>query len=203
MSDSPLDQACARARDRLARDGDGHLPLGARQGVWTAMGPRGDAGARLRRTALAAACVAQTRPLWDARYPGNPLPGELLAVIGALVRGEVDPEEAEEMSEHGWNNAMYLAGEEPHPAVGVGLAAAQALGVALYDERFDADGLDEDRPDGDDPESFDASFYAAAAQAGGLPGDPDSDPARRRAFWEWWLDQASRPRSGPDPLAAL
>jgi hypothetical protein len=57
----------------------------------------------------------------------------------------------------------------------------------MYDEFFDADDLNPDREDGDDPESFDSAYYASVAAAQGQPTVSGSNSQLRLEFWKWWL----------------
>jgi hypothetical protein len=80
----------------------------------------------------------------------------------------------------------------PNPSFSyVGYSAAQALGVALYDEFFDSTQVNYTLIDSDiDEHEQDTAFYAACAAAGGPIWSPNTDSIKRRAFWEWWLMDA-------------
>ena len=208
MSERSVSALQTRALAEIDGDADRHLRLGVRQEVWAALGPRrgGEGpptGAHLRRLALAVAGVRRVLPLWDRRYPGNDLPSVALGAVGALLRGEIGVEEAQRVFDRCWGDAVHLAVDRPFPEVAAGFAAVQALGTAMYDEFFDPDSLDPARPDEDDPESHDSAYYAAVAEAGGMPGDPDADRERRREFWRWWLGEAVEPTVGVEDLKKL
>lgn len=170
------------------------LRLGWRQKIWADFGPRATPGNYLsvphrQRIELAVIGVRQVLPLWQQKYPDIDIPEVALSTVEAIIEagGEVDASDAfDEL----WGAVVHLSVERPFPEVAVGFAAVQALSTAMYDESFDADDLDPEREDGDDPESFDSAFYAAIAAAHGQPGVPDSDLQLRLEFWKWWLTGA-------------
>lgn len=172
-------------------DPNKHLRLGWRQKIWADFGPRATPGNYLsaphrQRIELAVAGIRHVLPLWEQRYPDSDIPEVALSTVEAIVEGgeEVDASDAfDEL----WGAVVHLSVERPFPEVAVGFAAVQALSTAMYDETFDADDLDPEREDGDDPESFDSAYYAAIAAAHGQPGVPGSDSQLRLEFWKWWL----------------
>lgn len=176
-----------QALKAVEADPNGHLRLGLREMIWAAFGPR-EANLSVphrQRIALAVAGVRHVLPLWQERYSDSDIPTVALAAIDAITQGESD--DASDTFDELWEAVMHLALERPFPEVAVGFAAVQALATAMYDQPFDADDLDPEREDGDDPESFDSAYYAAIAAAHGQPAVPGSDSQLRLEFWKWWL----------------
>ncbi len=163
------------ALQAVESDPNKHLRLGWRQKIWADLNAR-------QRTALAVIGVRHVLPLWRQRYPDSDIPDVALSTIDASEQAEIFDEL--------WGAVVHLSVEQPFPEVAVGFAAVQALSTAMYDESFDAEDLDSDREDGDDPESFDSAYYASIAAAHGQPGAPGSDPQLRLEFWKWWLTDA-------------
>lgn len=175
-------------------DPNKHLSLGWRQKIWADFGPRATPGNYLsvphrQRIELAVAGVRHVLPLWQQRYPDSDIPEDALSIVEAIVEGggEVDASEAFDAL---WGAVVHLSVERPFPEVAVGFAAVQTVSTAMYDESFDPDDLDPELEDGDDPESFDAAYYASIAAAHGQPADPGSDAQLRLEFWKWWLNDA-------------
>lgn len=69
----------------------------------------------------------------------------------------------------------------------IGFAATCALGVSLHDEPCVQEGAEAEPMD---IEEVDAAAWAAMAEAGGEVWNPAADPAKRLAFWEWYLTEA-------------
>ena len=177
-----------QALKAVEADPNGHLRLGLRQMIWAEFGPR-EANLSVphrQRIELAVAGVRHVLPLWQERYSDSDIPTVALAAIDAITQGESD--DASDTFDELWEAVMHLALERPFPEVAVGFAAVQALSTAMYDQPFDADDLDPEREDGDDPESFDSAYYAAIAAAHGQPAVPGSDSQLRLEFWKWWLN---------------
>ena len=176
-----------QALKAVEADPNGHLRLGLREMIWAEFGPR-EANLSVphrQRIELAVAGVRHVLPLWQERYSDSDIPAVALSAIDAITQGESG--DASDTFDELWEAVMHLALERPFPEVAVGFAAVQALSTAMYDQPFDADDLDPEREDGDDPESFDSAYYAAVAAAHGQPGVPGSDSQLRLEFWKWWL----------------
>jgi hypothetical protein len=186
-----LDEAVRRARDALARDGRGHLEVGARRAIWAALGGRDDRGRRAR-TALAISASEHVRSIWKASWPEDPLPERLVERARQVLSGAVDAQRAAGEADAAQNRLDALAAPGPDAsAVAAGYSAQRALFCALYDESFDPNAVDVQALDGDtQPDERDSSFFAAVACAGGPPWDPTSRNEERRVFWRWWLDEA-------------
>ncbi len=179
-----------QALQAVEADPNGGLRLGLREMIWAEFGPRATPetylnAAHRQRIALAVASVQRVLPLWEQRYPDSDIPAAALAAIEEVVQGADASDTFDEL----WDAVVHLATEQPFPEVAVGFAAVQALRTAMYDEFFDAEDLDREREDEDDPESLDSASYASMAAAHGPPSHPESDPHARREFWKWWLTQ--------------
>lgn len=208
MTEQSINQVRNKALAELEARPDHHLPLGMRQAVWNALGPRATGRNRLsaahrRRIALAFAAAERVRPIWDRQYPKSPLWKEVTTTIGRVVRGELDLKAALQRFDHFWAEITHLATSDPSPAISAGFAIVQVLSTAIVDERFDASAIDPRREDGDDPMDFDTAVYAEAAEAGGMPWDDQANPDLRRKFWRWWLDEAEKPSVDDATLYAL
>lgn len=186
-----LTEVQEQALAAVEADPNGHLRLGLREMIWAELGPRATSDTYLsvphqQRIALAVAGVQHVLPIWEQTYPDSDIPNLALAAIETITQGGDASDTFDEL----WEAVMELSLERPLPEIAVGFAAVQALRTAMYDEFFDADDLDLDREDGDDPESFDSAYYASIAAAHGRPEDSESDPQLRREFWKWWLTGA-------------
>jgi hypothetical protein len=186
-----LDASIEAARSDLESRADGQLIRGRRQAVLHALGD-GDYG-RAARARLARDAVRHVLPLWEAQRPGDGDPERLLDMVEPVLAGSVDEAEVREAAGKLWghvdNMVVTLGPEFPFH---VGYAASKALLAAMFDEPLDATDANPDRTDaGRDPRQLDTAFIASTAAADGSPWIPDSDPVRRRTFWEWWLGAAA------------
>ena len=175
----------------LARDGRGHLEVGARRAIWAALGGRDDSGRRAR-TILAISASEHVHPIWKAVWPEDPLPERLIDLARQLLLRAVDPQRASREADSAQNRLDALAARSlDAPAVAAGYSAHRALFCALYDEAFDPNDVDVDALDEDtQPDERDSSFLAAVACSGCPHWDPASRNEERRTFWLWWLGEA-------------
>jgi Immunity protein Imm5 len=181
-----------RAAAHVRADPRGALPLGRRETVYAALGPREgpDADdAHRRRARLAIGTCEHVLPLWEQDLPEDRSPRDVLALAAGVLDGATTPEDARSRAGRLWGrteNLTQLAGEPAR--LSVGFACAKAVEVAIGDEWFDPVRLDPQRDDGGDLFEVDTAFTAALAAAGGPPWSEDSDAEARREFWLWWLD---------------
>lgn len=175
------------------------LSLGYRQAIWAAMGPRQRPSAAVnpvgleRRTTLAVEATRHVLPIWQQRFPNDTTPQQILDEVDRLLDGQVTIQQATDDRGNFWEyfDELVYQDEDNTNAASVGTAAVQALSAAIFDEDFPANNIDYQRVDkGTDPYELDASFYAAAAYAGGAVWEETSSSAKRREFWEWWLNEA-------------
>ena len=193
-----LDQAVRRARDALARDGRGHLEVGARRAIWAELGGRDDGGRRARTT-LAISASERVHPIWKALWPDDPLPERLINLARQVLSGAVDTQRASRAADSAQNRLGALMARSPDAAaVAAGYAAHAALFCALYDESFDPNDVDVDALDGDtNPTS------ATPPSSPRLPAPAARPGIRRRATRSvaasgcgGWA-KPCRPRRGP------
>ena len=112
-----------------------------------------------------------------------------------IVSGRLPVLQARRLYEKGWlhmdnvSAELYDAGGHNQTAALAGYAACRALAVALYDETFSRSDTGAE-PHWSEPYLLDPAEHASAAYAGGHPGDPSSDPEKRRAYWLWYCRHA-------------
>jgi Immunity protein Imm5 len=188
---SDLSAQLAAARADVAARPDGQLIRGRRHAILRALGD-GDDG-RAIRARLARGAVLHVLPIWHAARPGDGDPERVLDMIDAALDGSVDETEVRRAAGELWgrvDNLTVTTG--PESPLHVGYAAAKALLAATFDEPLDSGDAEPDRTDaGCDPQQLDTAFIASTAAADGTPWMPESDPARRREFWEWWLNRVA------------
>jgi hypothetical protein len=168
---------------------DGHLPLPERRRVRAAWG-FGDEGRR-RRAALARRVAERVLPRFEAARPGDDRPRDLLALADAVLRGDVDREDAIVRAVGAGNDLYDLLDEGiDEPELNAAMAAVRVVGVAGWGEESEL--LDDPRDDEDgDPEMWETAFYASMVEAPSLPSlGVDEHVAPRRAFWRWYLSDA-------------
>lgn len=174
------------------------LKLGYRQAIWAELGTYGHIARSMdfighkRRTILAIFAARNVIPLWKHTWPADDRPSQLLTKAEWLMNGIEAVNEATEYGDRFWTWLEQSIGEyEDKTPLYVGASAVKALFVALQDEKFDPTDINFQRTDADvDVYDLDASYFAAAAYAHGSIWEPQADPAKRRAFWEWWLNEA-------------
>lgn len=170
----------------------GELPLPTRRQLKRLIKQFGNAAEGNRRLLrLSAACAKHSAPIWLAKFPGEPWPIELVQLIaeeierGGDVRTHVDHKMLGKLKTD-LDNKLLL-GEEYWPSVLAGFASwAVARDVPSHPVMNDGAASELEV----DPQEWDACFFASLAIAGGAVWDGAGDPVRRRAFWQWYLDEA-------------
>jgi len=181
------------AAEAVRNDSEHHLRLGWRQAIWTKIGPRegpSAESAKSRRAQLAAQSARKVLPIWIEYFGDDEVPKLALDTASAYCQKEITTENAKSVNDALWDRLLLHAQEKGSIAVAAGFSAVQALNVAIHDEFFDPRDMDLNRDDDNDPDVIDSAYYGAIAAAGGLPGDPASNPTSRLNFWVWWLKQA-------------
>ncbi len=194
----------AACRAALEANPDGHLEIGRRYHVYRGLGAPGNASAKpraighVRRTRLFCITSRKVLPTWEAAFPDDETPHELLHWVDRWLAGESLPTSLHGAVSDWWtylDNALTNHTDRDDPAVQAaimaGTAAAATLSAALKDVLL-LDGVDLDRRDVDyDPYELDPPWHACRAYLCG-PTTVTSEPEslRRKAFWEWWLDDA-------------
>lgn len=197
--DHAVERLIEHCRRELLGDPNHLLSFSSRRSLLKALGPlvldaRGygrelSAGKR-RRTELAWRAAMRSVSAWEQGY-GTLHAHSILDSVRAYLDGRATLESLEAQADafqgallhdQRGNAAAYLAGR----------AAAAAAWVAVGDEMLVPDagvtqaGLDHP----EDPDLWDAAFFAAGSTAGGIPGAPAFDRDAYREFWLWYLDQA-------------
>ena len=208
MSESSISRLRDLAIGVVEARTDHHLPLGMRQAIWSALGPRATRNTDLsiphrRRIALALASAEHVRPIWQRRFSNAPLWNDVVATIGGRVRGDLDMQAARERYDRYWDEVIHLADTDPLPPVAAGFAIVQVLSCVISDEQFDPTKIELRREDEDDPTDFDTAVWAETAEAGGFPLAENADADRRRSFWLWWLAEAASPTLDGSTLLEL
>jgi hypothetical protein len=191
--------ALREARSALDAASDGHLVLPVRKRVLVALGepqyePRGSGhgvvtvGLR-RRVGLYTRCTRKVLPLWHDVVESRD-PELMLELAEGYLAGTVSRDIAWRM-QNTFGGTLLNAGAALPPdkycVSYVGNVAVGTVLTALGDVYFDPEQssfLD------DDFDVYEASLFAMGAYAGELPWGDGSDPARRREFWTWWIDEA-------------
>jgi hypothetical protein len=176
------------------------LSLGHRRLIWSILGPRTDPSVTphvsdgyKRRVTLAIATMRKVLPRWEASFPDDRSPHQALQMAENLFASKCSRDDAYSM----WASLDYHYDDcmckqiEPWYVFGVGYGCVQALKTVIMDEHFYDNNFDLNLNDGDvDSDELDSSYHAALAWAEGNVWSPESDRAKRREFWLWWLDEA-------------
>jgi hypothetical protein len=183
--------ALQSAHHALEQDSTGALLRGQRELIWATFDDAAGLGKR-RRTELAIAATREVLADWHRAFADQDLPDALLALARRVLNGSANLADAARTRGDSWTKMENLMSSGPHAELAVvGLAAAQALSAALFDETFDPTAPRHERSDADvDPETHDASYLASVARSGGPPWAKGTSVAKRRAYWHWWLDKA-------------
>ena len=172
-------------------EASGSVSLPRRRAIWRAMtdvAPVFGFNIGHRRLVLLDILAVQSvMPLWHAALRSYESPVLMLRITLDIAFGRADPILTEKTRDSLYvdivENRIYAKGQEM--ALFVGHAAANTITKALFqgvpDENADVD--DEDL----DPESFELSMFAAAAEVGGLPWAEATNREKERAFWDWYL----------------
>ena len=172
------------------------LPLGHRHAGYAKLGPylgtSSDKTGHKRRTLLALLTAQHVLPIWERERAEDDTPRIILDKVYRILANQLDAAQVQDDVGRYWTYMDNVAFEtEGRAPVGAGLAALSALQVAISDEEFDPESINLNLTDEDvDAYDHDAVFPAAADYAGGPTWVPESDAAKRREFWHWWLKEA-------------
>lgn len=178
-----------------ALDAEGTLTLPRRRALWHALYPdttteQGRTTGHRRLVLLDILAVQHVLPIWHAVFADDDTPRAMLHLALDVAFDRIDPALAERRRDAAYvdivENRHYA--EDQQPALFAGHASVATVTTALHRAIPDTAATVDD-PDLD-PESFEPSFLAAAAAAGGLPWSPRTDPRKRHAFWSWYLETA-------------
>jgi hypothetical protein len=188
------------ARAALDHNQRGELVLSERKRVWSALGHRVMNGAKgalgighKRRAKLAIICARRVLPIWDRVFSEDREPERVLSVAQQYLDQQIEFRAAWNIQNSFWvkvENLMIPNLAEPN-IIEIGFATAKALSASLYDEVFDPNNIEPNITDHDlDPHDWDSAFFASCASAGGAVWQTESNDARRREFWDWYLRDA-------------
>jgi len=198
-----IDEALVAVKQHPLHD----LNLGYRHAIYSSLGElhtthhSPDTIGHKRRALLSISTVRHVLPFWEQARPMDTLPHRLLAIAEEVMDGKIDEIKAKQMladiDEGPWAymetiNYIALTENIENPSFSyAGFGAAHALGVALYDERFDPTHIDYNLLDNDvDEHQWDTAFYAAYAASNGAVWLENSEAIKRHTFWKWWLTEA-------------
>ena len=202
----------------MQTDPDHRLSHRRRGQIYDALGPLTEDSGRKARGWLAVMTAMRVLPIFQAAFPEDTLPQQLLDMAVSMVQGRGDEAAADELQEWGYNasgNAWgYDEAEMPWNADMAGSAAYHALKEARgqpplqhLDKVFKLGVVA--WPSGEQVtkypnpqaatqftdedmcqiENSDAAAVAAVAFACNA-GGPTCDPDKLREFWTWWLMEA-------------
>lgn len=184
-----LRQQLAHARAVLGRRDDGELPLPERQAIRERFGPyepvdgaQPPPGLR-RRVRLAELAARRVLPLWYADRPDDDEPERLLALAYDVLERRVDRDEARREAGRFLNRMQEL--EDLGDNAASAAEAARNVVRTAYAGDY-SDRAEEDSEEAIEPSEWDPTFMASLAAA----GYPDESVDKRRAYWEWYLDEA-------------
>lgn len=150
----------------------------------------------IRRTKLEVASAAKVASVWE-RLAKNDECRRMFDTVDQYFDGRLTWDSAWEISS-AFSGGLQNVASPPagqRAVVYAGYAARGSVATALKDAavaRLDAEGRDQD------DDTWDGHVYACAAYSGALPWNPDSDRAKRVAFWTWWLAIADKIAHDPD-----
>jgi hypothetical protein len=195
---SELSSHIESGKQELARNANGELILPFRKRIWRAMGPPPTEEQRKNRTSdglkrrakLAALCANHVLSVWIAAFRTSKQLDDALRAAGDYLAGRRDWDSVWKMKNDLWTKLDNLMNEgKTYDAVYAGYATAGAMNTALNDERMgDPTKSDQELDEQLDPFEWDASFYSSLAYSRGAPWEKQSDSARRREFWQWFLN---------------
>jgi hypothetical protein len=170
---------------------DGWLEMPARRrlraayGPWTPWGEPGwpDTGI-LRRAALLIACVERVLPIWEAAYPGDRRPHEVVDLTRAVLWKGASEEPLDELTESLHEVVDTLGGGRQGQDESVFWAAEAAWG--LQAAAFDGDLDPEFHPPDESEHVLDEPPVEACAGRA-LAG---YDPEGLRGYWRWYVTDA-------------
>lgn len=186
-----LEQAVQEGKATLARNSEGELSLPVRKKIWAAMGAKDDAG-KARRFKLAMSCAKQVMSIWERAFLDNKGPEQVLQAAQDYLDGELHESDLRNCISDFWTKLDDLIYEGEFLAeINAGFAAASAASIAVTDELFEEDKLEDSTLDEElDPYEWDAGYYASIAYSDSGTSDHTSESVLRRQFWSWYLNDA-------------
>jgi hypothetical protein len=179
------------AYEAMVRDPQHTLAPAYRQAIYQGISNFPNPHTSLARKWLAVLAAEHVVPIWKQVWPNDSLAIRMLDLANTALYEVSDQAgiraEAELAMEHLERLGNKLYGFTELDAFFAKTAAVQAVFEVLGIIPFDRLILAENETDEHlDPSASDTAKWAAYAYAGRLR-DPNADPAKRRAFWAWWL----------------
>lgn len=181
----------------LESDFHGHLPLPERLAIWKLLGSYSDRDAKaptigdLRRAELSLVAAADVIHIWNSTFD-NPIFDSLIEMCFKHLSKRSMAQEIDYKRRELTEYLQDLAFEEDQ--ISAFFAAESVLDSAtlvLGSRTFDPYAIEPNTQDEElDSDRWDSSYFAAAAFARGLLGDPQSNATKRREFWRWYLAEA-------------
>ncbi|VBB06148.1 immunity protein imm5 [Lucifera butyrica] len=178
----------------------GELVLPIRRKVWNKFGEYGakDAGKVIqtiglrRRAELDILCVKHVMNIWNSERPNDNRLIEILKMIDDYFNSNIGKDALRHIKNNFWTDCEEMLYEnESSMACYVGFATIGAVCTSYLDKSLVSDHIDSRVLDDElDPFSWDASYYAAIAYAGGASTEENSSIDKRREFWLWYLNEA-------------
>jgi Immunity protein Imm5 len=194
MTSPELAEQIAVAREAIRTSPHGELPLANRRRLRAAFGPwtvggahRYSAGWR-RRVRLAQLCAERALEHWRRDSPDDDRPQAMLRLADRVMAGEVTPAAAAQEAKASLAELNEEQDQQDKRATWAWFAAigvAAAAGAADYGDSLPPDTTDKDL----DPDALEPAYAASIAEAL-HPGTPGADDVRRRAYWQWYVDEA-------------
>ncbi len=186
---SDVDRAMEEALAALEAAPDGWLGLPERRRLREAMGPwtpayepGGPDAGLLRRAELHAAAARRALPVWEAAFPGDRRPHDLVASVLATLRSGWPPEGMSAEAASLESDLEQLAVEPGRQAAFNAGKAAVHLSAEAADGDLDPDLYPADTED----EDFDEPLVETLAAWALAEDDPDGT----REFWRWYITEA-------------
>jgi len=181
----------------LESDTRGHLPLPERLAIWKLLGSYSDRDTKaptigdLRRAELALIAAADLIHIWNSTFDKPDFDLLIEMCFMHLSKRSM----AQEIDQKRRELAEYLQdiefGEDQMPAFFSAESVLAAATLILGSRTFDPYAIEPNTEDEElDSDRWDSAYFAAAAFAGGLPGDPQSSATKRKEFWQWYLTEA-------------
>jgi Immunity protein Imm5 len=169
------------------------LSLPTRRTLWSELGSDVEVDRQalsLRRLArLDILCAEKVLPRWQEVFPDDALPMRLITLAIDVLARRVAISKAKADVNSVWVNIVdeRTYDETTAKAMFTGCAAMSAVYSAFLTPFEPINGaMDDDL----DPDSLEASYFAACAAAGGMNHQSFADITKRHSFWLWYLKDA-------------
>lgn len=189
------------ALKELSNHSKSELVLPIRKRIWALLGTRlineesrAIYGTGLyRRAFLAKLCTQHVLNVWESDWLTHQGPQQMLSIAEEYLKKQLDYDFTWEQMNQFWGELDNLSNNYDYKgSINVGYAAANVVAVALNDEQFEPNDVEDNQflDEDYDPYDWDTRFYASMAYANGEPGNENSNPQYRKQFWEWYIKEA-------------